>query len=74
MFLDGSLRIAGHVPDLIGALVSLIAALKLGPATITHALYIERVGELQQPVLRLRQRPKVSGRWPLETLSRFECG
>jgi len=72
MFLDRGLRLARHRINLIQARVSLVAALKLGSPTITQALDIERVSELQQPVLALRQRPKVRGRRTLEPLSSFE--
>jgi len=72
MFLNRGLRLTGHRLDLIEARVSFVAALKLGAPTITQALDIERVGELQQPVLALRQGPKIGGWRALETLSRFE--
>jgi hypothetical protein len=72
MFLNRSLRMARNVGDFIQARVSLVAALKLGSPAITQALDIERVGELQQPVLRLGQRAKVGGRRALEPLSSLE--
>lgn len=72
MLLDGGLRVAGNVSGLIQARVSLVAALKLGAATITHTLDVERVGELQQPVLMLGKFAEVRGRWSLETLSSLE--
>ena len=74
MFLNRSLRMARNVGHFVQARVSLVAALKLGAPAITQALDIERVGELQQPVFTLRQRPKVGTRWALEAFSRFECG
>jgi hypothetical protein len=72
MLLNRRLRMARNVRDFIQARVSFIAALKLGAPTITQALYVERVGELQQPVLALRQRPKIGGRRALESLSSLE--
>jgi hypothetical protein len=47
MFLDGSLSVTGNVRDFVKPRVSLVAALKLGPPTVAHALYVQRVGELQ---------------------------
>jgi hypothetical protein len=73
MFFDRSLRVAGQVSYLIEAPVGVVAALKLGPATITQALDVERVSELQQPVLGFRKFPKVRGRRTLETLSSLQC-
>jgi hypothetical protein len=73
VFLDSSQRVAGHVRDFIEALVGFVAAFKLRPATITHTLHIEGVSELQQPILELRQRPKIRGRRALEPLSSFQC-
>ena len=72
MFLNRSLRMARNVGDFIQARVSLVAAFKLGSPTIAQALDVERVGEFQQPVLALRQRPEVGGRRALEPLSSFE--
>jgi len=74
MFFHRGLRVTGNVRDLIQARVSVVAALKLRPAAFTQALQIEGIRELQQPILRLRQPPKISGRRPLETLSRLQCG
>jgi len=72
MFLDRGLRMASNVSDLIQPRVGVVAALKLGAPTITQALHVERVRELQQPILTLRQRPKIRGRRTLKTLSRLQ--
>jgi hypothetical protein len=69
MFLDGGLGVAGNVGDLVQAAIRLVAALPLRAPTITQTLDIERVSELQQPVLELGQRPKICGRRALEPLS-----
>jgi hypothetical protein len=72
VFLYRGLRVASSISDLIQTCVSVVAALMLRPSTIAHALNVEGISELQQPVLRLRQPPKIIRRWPLETLGRFE--
>jgi hypothetical protein len=72
MFLNRGLREAGNVSDLVQAFVGLVAALRLGPATIAQALDVERVSELQQPVLALRKLPKIRGWRALKPLSSFE--
>jgi hypothetical protein len=69
MFLDSSLRVAGNVRDFVQATVRLVMAFKFRSAAVTQTLDIEGVSELQQPVLELRQRPKIRGRRTLEPLS-----
>ena len=51
MFFYRGPRITGSVCDLIQPGVSFIPTLKLGSATLAHALYIERVSELQKAIL-----------------------
>jgi hypothetical protein len=46
MFLDGGLRIAGHVGYFIQARVSFIPALGSWLATVAKTIDVERVGEL----------------------------
>ena len=69
MLLNRGLRITRHIRDLVQTVVRVIAALPLRASTITQALNIERVRELQQPVLALRQRAKVRRRRTLKPLS-----
>jgi len=55
MFFDSCLRVAGNVCNLVESSVIRVAALRLRPAALAHALDVERVGELQQPILPLGQ-------------------
>jgi hypothetical protein len=74
VFFNSGLSMTRRVSDFIQTGVGFVAAFKLRPtANVTPALKVKGVRELQQPVLILRQRPKISRRWALETLSGFEC-
>lgn len=72
VLVHGGLRVAGNVRDLVEARVIVVAALPLRAPAVAQAVKVEGVRELEQPVLALRQGPKVCGRRALETLSRFQ--
>jgi hypothetical protein len=72
MLLNSGGGLASHRSDLVQPAVSFVAAFKLGSPTLAQPLDVEGVSELQQPILMLRQLPKVSGRRALETLSGLE--
>jgi hypothetical protein len=72
VFLDGGLRVAGNVSSLVSSHIFLVAALKLRAPALTHALDVQGVSELQQPVFPLRQSTEIGGRRTLEPLSSLE--
>jgi hypothetical protein len=59
MFLNSGGGLACHRSGLIKPAVGFVAAFKLGTTAIAQPLNVEGVSELQQPILVLRQRPKI---------------